>query len=248
MTDTATPETTKPLPLLSRIFGVITSPKATFQNIVAAPRAVGVLFVVATIIGIGSIAPQMTEKGRQAAVDMQIKAMERFGATVTPEMRQGFETGSRSAVRKVFGMVGVYIFVPIVALVFTAIYWAAFNVILGGTASFKQVLAIVCHSQVIGALGILAALPITMATGKMTTAGPFNFGALAPGLAEGSTLATFLGSISVFSLWGFFVTAIGLAVLYKRNSTNIAITLIAIYLLFMYAVAAFLGKLFGGGA
>jgi hypothetical protein len=245
MTDPVTPETTAPLPLISRIIGVITSPRATFQNIVAAPRPVGVLFIVATVIGIGSLAPQLTEKGRQASVEMQTKVIERMGQPVTPEMQARIEEGSRSPVRKVVSLVGTYIVIPIFALIFAGIYWAAFNTIMGGTASFKQVLAIVTHSQVIGALGMLAALPIMMSTGKMTMAGPFNLGALVPMLEEGSTLVSFLSSISVFSLWAFFVTGIGLGVLYKRNSTTIALTIIAVYLVFMFAVASMFGKFFG---
>jgi len=239
MTDSATPETATPLPLLSRIIGVITSPRATFQNIVAAPRPFAVMFIVATVIGLASIAPQFTEKGRAATIETQISAMERFGATVTPEIRERLEERSKNVPLRFLGLVGTYIFLPVMALVFAAIYWVAFNVVLGGTAAYKQVLAIITHSQVVGAIGILAGLPIIMSTGKMTMAGPFNLGALAPMLEEGSKIATWLGSISIFTLWALVLTSIGLAVLYKRNSRNIAITLIAIYLLIMFGVATF---------
>jgi len=216
MTDPASSTAPAPLPLLTRIIGVITSPKATFHNIVAVPRPVGVLFVVATIIGVGSIAPQFTEKGRVAALETQMQFMERIGQPMTPEAQAAAEARSHSVPLRLIGLAGTYIFVPVMALVFAAIYWVAFNTVLGGTASFKQVLAVVTHSQVIGALGMLAALPISLSTGKMTPTGPFNLGALAPGLEPG-TLTAFLGSISVFSLWGLFVTAIGLGVLYKAE-------------------------------
>lgn len=238
MTDSATPETATPLPLLSRIIGVITSPRATFQNIVAAPRPFGVLFIVATIIGLASIAPQFTEKGRAATLEAQVSAIERFGGTVTPEARERLEERSHNVPLRFLGLLGTYVFLPVMALLFAAIYWAAFNVVLGGTASFKQVLAIITHSQVVGALGIIAGLPIILSTGKMTMTGPFNLGALAPMLEEGSKIAAWLGSISVFTLWALVLTSIGLAVLYKRNSRNIAITLIAIYLLIMFGVTA----------
>ena len=241
MTDPASPATA-PLPLLTRIIGIITSPKAIYQNVVAAPRPFGVLFVVATVIGLGAIAPQFTEKGRVATLETQLQMMERIGQSVTPEIRERYEQASHSVPLRLLGLVGTYIFVPIMALVFAALYWAAFNTAMGGTASFKQVLAIVTHSQVIGALGMLAALPISLTTGKMTMAGPYNFGAMAPTLEQGSTMAAFLGSISIFSLWGFVVTAIGLGVLYRRNSRNIAITLIAIFLLIMFGVASAFGN------
>jgi len=88
----------------------------------------------------------------------------------------------------------------------------------------------------------VAALPITLSTGKVTMAGPFNLGALAPMLEPGSTLAAFLGIISVFTLWGFVVDAIGLGVLYRRNSRNIAIALIGVFLLIMFVVASMWGQ------
>lgn len=245
MTDSATPETTAPLPLLSRIIGVITSPKATFQNIVAAPRPVGVLFLVATVIGLGSLAPQFTEKGRAGAIEVQKRFIERMGRTVTPEMEAQMEESSRSVPRRVVSLLGTYIVLPIIALVFAAIYWVAFNTVMGGTGTFKQVLAIVTHSQVIGALGMIVALPIILSTGKMSMAGPFNLGALAPMLEEGSRLATFLGSISIFSLWSFVVTGIGLGVLYKRNGRNISLVIIAVYLIFMFAVASVISSFVG---
>ena len=124
MTDSATPETTAPLPLLSRIIGVITSPKATFQNIVAAPRPVGVLFLVATVIGLGSIAPQFTEKGRVATVEMQKRVIEKMGQTVSPEMETRMEEASHSVPRRLLSLLGTYIVFPIIALIFAAIYWA----------------------------------------------------------------------------------------------------------------------------
>jgi hypothetical protein len=141
------------------------------------------------------------------------------------------------------GMINPLIGLPIWALLVAAIYWVAFNAIMGGTASYKQVLAIVTHSQVIGALGMLAALPIYLiGGGAMTFAGPYNLGALVPTLAAESKLATFLGSISVFNIWGLVVSAIGLAVLYKRNSRNIAIVLIVIYLLIMWGISSAFGS------
>jgi hypothetical protein len=58
-------------------------------------------------------------------------------------------------------------------------------------------------------------------------------------------VARFLGSVSVFTLWGLFVLAIGLAVLYKRKTTNIAIALFAVYALITAAIIAVLGRVAG---
>jgi len=249
MTDPASVTSPAPLPLLTRIIGVITSPKATFHNIVAAPRPVGVLFVVSLVIALASVAPQFTEKGRQAMLDTQIKATEtlsaRFGQPATPEVYAALEARSRSVGWRLFGAVNPFIGLPIWCLLVTAVYWATFNVALGGTASFKQVLAIETHQQVIGALGAVVGVPIMAMSGKISMFGPFTLGALAPGLEDGSKLAAWLGSISIFGIWGAFVTGIGLGVLYKRNGTTIGIVLTIVYLLVMYVVMSLFGSFMG---
>jgi hypothetical protein len=79
----------------------------------------------------------------------------------------------------------------------------------------------------------------------MSMGGPFNLGALVPMLDESSFLARFLGTTSVFTLWGLFVLAIGLGVLYRRKTTNIAIALFAAYGLIAAAVIAAFGRFAG---
>jgi len=243
MTDVAAAQPQPSPGLFARAIGVITSPKATFEQIVKNPKPVAVLFLVALVIAIAAALPQSTETGRQAALDQQVKQTERFsGRPVTDQQYARMEQFSKYGV--IFAAVGTFITLPIFSLVFAGLYFVAFNVVMGGTASFKQVLAVVTHSQVIGALGAILGAPIQMAKGTVTMSGPFNLGALAPFLEEGSRFATFLGSISVFMIWGTIVTAIGLGVLYRRNSRNIAIVLLALWLLFFGAISF----MFSGGA
>lgn len=245
MTEPTLEPAAPPLGIFARMIGIIVSPRSTFQNVVAAPRPVGMLFLVAAIIGIASVAPQMTESGRQAGLDAQVKFMERIGTTVTPEMYERMETQSRSIPLRLVGVLGSFIVLPIIALFFAAIYWAVFNTALGGTASFKQVLAVQTHAQVIGALGMVAALPITLTRGMTNMTGPFNLGALVPGLPEGSMLTTFLSGLSVFSIWQIAVVGIGLAVLYRRNSRNIIIALLACYLVIVYIASSLFSSFMG---
>jgi hypothetical protein len=229
MTESTTTSSTQPLSLVARIIGVITSPKATFENVVAIPKPAGVLLVVALVISVGSSIPQFTESGRHAAIEAQVKALERFGQTVTPEVRATMETRAQSPIVRGIGIAAAFVILPVMSLFFAALYWAVFNTIMGGTASYKQV-------------------PFQLMSGTMSMAGPFNLGALAPMLEEGSTLAAFLSSINVFSLWSFIVTGIGLGVLYKRNGLRIGIALIVVFLLFMFGITSLFGSFMGRGA
>jgi hypothetical protein len=227
--------------LFARAIGVIVSPTATFGSIVAHPRSAAIVFLASLIFGLASGLPQMTEQGRQAAVDMQVQQIERWtGQRVTDEQYSRMLEGSRFAAY--FSIGSMLIFLPVVAMIFAAIYWAVFNALLGGTASFKQVLAVVSHSMVIGAVGQAAGAPIQYARGTITPGGPFNLGALLPMLEPSSFLAQFLGLTNVFTLWSVVVTAIGLGVLYRRRPTGIAVALLVVTGLFIGAGAYFMSR------
>jgi hypothetical protein len=230
--------------LLARAIGMITSPGDTFKRIVDNPRPMGILLLVCLVLTVATTLPSMTEAGRRAAVEQGVRQVEAVtGQAPTAEMYAQIETQTKYGVY--FAPIGIFIFVPIVTLFFTALYWAIFNTALGGTASFKQVLTVVAHSQVIGALGAAVGAPIMMMAGKApTVAGPFNLGALAPFLEPGTFLAKYLSSISFFTIWGIAVTGIGLAVLYRRKGSSVAITLILVYLVIWAGIISVFGRFF----
>ncbi len=217
---------------------------ATYEAVVRSPKAFGMLLLCSLIIGFAQAAPQFTERGRQAALDMQVQQMERWtGRQVTDDQYRAMQVQGRVGVY--LGPIFVLVGMTVWSLLQTAIYWAIFNALLGGTATFKQVLAVVTHSLVIGALGMVIGAPIQLWQGTMSMGGPFNLGALVPMLDETSFLARFLGTISVFTIWGLIVLAIGLGVLYKRKTTNIAIGLFAAYGLIAAAMIAAFGRIAG---
>lgn len=240
MTEPATTQPTAPS-LWARAIGMITSPKATFQRIVNDPRPFGILFVVAIVIGIGTAAPQFTEAGKQVILDAQLKGMAARSPDGQVAPQQAEQLQKFAQFMPIVAVVATLIFLPIVTMFLSAVYWALFNVVLGGTATFKQVLSTSSHSQVIAALGVLVGLPFMLTNPTATMGGPFNLGAVAPMLEEGSRLLRFLTNISVFSIWGVFVNAIGLAVLYKRKTTPIFIALLVVYLAFTYLISMFQG-------
>ena len=58
-------------------------------------------------------------------------------------------------------------------------------------------------------------------------------------LPEKSFVANFLSAIDVFAVWWVLVLAMGLAVLYRRRTQPIAITLFLLYGVIAIAIAAF---------
>ncbi|HUF49091.1 MAG TPA: YIP1 family protein [Vicinamibacterales bacterium] len=246
MTDASMPSSPEP-GLLGRAIGIITSPGAMFAHVVRDPRPATILFIVSAVIAVAATIPQFTETGRQAILNTQVEMIERFGQTVTDEMYAQMEASATSMMSRIFGIVGAFVWMPVVALFFTALFWGIFNVVFGGTATFKQVLGIVTHSMVIMAVGALAALPIQLMQTTYSMTGPFNFGALVPFMDPEGFVARFLSATNAFTIWQTIVLAIGLGVLYRRKSTGIAIGLLVAYaMLIAIGVAlfsAFMGRM-----
>lgn len=228
VTDSSTPDTTKLPGLLSRAIGIITSPGATYAHVVRKPKVAGILFLTALVIGLAQGLPMLTERGRAAALEMQVQSMERFGWQVTDQMYQQMEQRSHSSFGAVSTTVGAMVGLPVWIVVISLVLWVAFNAILGGTATFKHVMSVVAHAQVITAVGAAFAAPIMYARGVMST-GVANLGALLPMLDETSFLAKVLGMIDLFLIWWVIVLSIGLATLYKKKTASVATGLFIVY-------------------
>jgi hypothetical protein len=221
-----------PAGLLARFVGIITSPKATFQGIAAHPRWFW-MFVVTTLITVVCTAgPMFTEWGRQAALDQQVRMMESFGRTINDEAYAAMERGMSFAAYT--SGIGILVFAPLMLLVISGIFYAVFTAALGGNATFKQLVSVIVHAGVIGALAQLFALPMNYARGSMSSS--TNLAVLLPMLDESSFLAGFLGAIDLFMVWYCLVLAIGLAVLYKRRTQPIAIGLFVVYAVIAIAI------------
>jgi hypothetical protein len=219
-----------PLGLFARALGVITAPAATFRSVVAHPSSAGILFLGCLLMGLATALPQFTEPGQAMALDMQIREAERFsGRPIDPQARQGMETMARYA--GYTSLVSMFIFIPVVTLIMSGIYWLIFNVVLGGSAQFKQVLAVMCHSQIILAVGTVIAAPIQYAQGVMTPAGPFHLGALAAPFDPNGAVARLLGTLTIVGFWQSIVTGIGMAVLYRKRPAMMIGTLVTLYVL-----------------
>lgn len=222
--------------LFARAIGIITSPKATFEAVVRKPKVLGVLALVAFLVGASQSAMNLTEKGRQAAVDFQVSQMEKFGVTVTDQMYESIAARQKYAVYTSF--VGTFISFPIVLLIMSGLLYAVFNAIMGGTGEFKQVMAVCAHSMVISSLGAVFGGVMNFMRGSISTS-VANLGMLLPMLPERSFAANLAGAIDVFTIWWVVTLSIGLSVLYKRKTSSVAMGLFVVYAVIAIGVSYF---------
>lgn len=228
--------------LIARFFGIITSPKATFQSVVAHPKWLGMFVLTAVIIAAGAAIPMATEAGQQAALEQQVRQMESFGVQVGEEQYARMQQTIKYAPYTTAG--AVLVATPFMSLIACGILFAVFNAALGGEATFKQLFAVSTHAGVISALTQLFTAPLNLARGAVGSA--TNLGVLLPMLDEGSFLGRLFGMIDLFIVWWLLVLAIGLGVLYRRRTQPIAIGLFCVYAVIAVVVATIMSRL--GGA
>lgn len=240
-TTAATGAIPAPLGLPARLIGVITSPKATFERIVAHPKWFGMLALTAAILTFGTVLPMTTEAGKQATLDTQVRQMESFGMTVTDQMYEQMQKNMGMAPYTTAA--GVLVMSPIFTVIMAGILFAIFNAAMGGTASFKQVYAVVVHAGAITTVGSLFTGVLNYFRGSMSSA--TNLSALLPMFEEGSFVGRLAGMIDLFAIWWLIVLAIGLGVLYRRRTQPVAITLFSIYAVVALAIAGIMSR-FGG--
>lgn len=218
--------------LVSRLIGVLFSPRETFAGIAARPRAFGALAVCGLVFVLAQTAFMSTETGREIVLDQQVRLMESFGMTVTDEAYAAIE--ERLDRSLYINPVVTLIAVPIVNAMVAGLLLVVFTMLLGGSGTFKQVNAVAAHAGVVIALQQLFVTPLSYATGRMAGA---NLGVFVPMLEETSFVALFLGMIDLFWIWWMVVLAIGIGVLYKRRTGPVATGLISLYVVVVLLLA-----------
>jgi hypothetical protein len=235
---------TAPAPknLLARFIGVVTAPRETFASIAAHPKWLGMLALTAVIVAVFTALPLTTVGGRQAAIDQQVTQMQSFGMTVNDQMYEQLE--KRSGMMPYTTGIGALVMMPIIGVIIAGILFAIFNAALGGEASFKQVFSVYTHAGAISALSTIFSGVVNYFRGSMGSVA--NLGALLPMLPENSFAGRLLGMVDVFLIWYIVVLAIGLAVLYRKRTQPIAISLLSVYAVIAIVVALIKSRV--GGA
>jgi hypothetical protein len=216
--------------LFVRVVGVITAPKAAFEEIAQAPRAFLAMLLVAAVSGLVLGGFFSTEIGKAAFLEQALKS------SGNPEAAA---TGMQVILPYLWAMYGfgAFIWVPIGTVFMSGLIFVVFNAVMGGTASFKQVMAITAHSQFVSVLGAIFTFSLNYFRGTMTSA--TNLGVFVPMLEEKSFAASFLGAIDLFLLWWLTWLAIGLSALYRRKTGAIATSFFVVYGLIAVVIAYF---------
>jgi hypothetical protein len=203
------------------------SPRATFESVAAYPKWLDVLVVVTVVLTAAWAVFLWSPVGSQAFIDQMISQAERAGRP-TDQLANVFP----------FIRMVTLIAIPIVGPIFTVlIAGLIFGVfaVMGGGATFKQVVSIVVHAGIVSAIGQLVVLVLNYVRGTMTSA--TNLSVFAPMLEESSFVFKFLSAIDLVWLWYLFILAMGLAVLYRRKTATLATSFYVLYFVIAVIIA-----------
>lgn len=211
--------------LLGRLLGVIHAPTETFRQAAHRPRPFATLAIVTVVSALAAAGFFATEVGRNAWLDTTIRQQEAFGATITDAQYALMERIAGFLAYIV--LVQVLILGPLINLFVAWIFKAGFAVFAGAEATFQQTLDVIALSGVILVLRGLFTLPLNYAMQQYGS--PSTLAAFVPMLPADSVAVRFLGMIDVFIVWWVAVLAIGLAVLFRRHTGPIALSLFTVY-------------------
>lgn len=233
-TRTADSATAQAKSLPARVAGVLFTPRATYADVAAHPRWLGVFLTVFLITASAVTALISTEIGRNALLDQQISQQDAFGLKMTEEQIERLETISSYYVyaAPVIQLVGL----AIGGLIVAGLAFTVFNAMLGGDATFTQVFAVVAHSGVV--LAVLSLFTTPLAYARESTSSATTLAIFLPFLDESSFAARLLGSIDLIFIWWMLSLAIGLGVLYRTRTGPIATTMLVVYAAIGMIVAA----------
>lgn len=205
---------------VSRIFGVLFSPKATFESIVRRPTwwLPMVVLILLSMVVVGIFGKR---GGWPPYLQKQLQSNTRFQQLPAKQQQQQLAVTLKYTPPFAFGEVAVV--VPLAIVIIAAILLATFNLIQGTQIKYKTALSIVSYAWVPGVIsGLLAIVVISLkdpATVDLQNIVVANAGAfISPDAPRWQV--SLLSSIDIFTFWEMFLMAIGFGVAAPRKLTT----------------------------
>lgn len=236
------PEPQGPINHLGRIFGVLFSPKATYEDIVRRPTWVAPLVVLIVLSLVASVIFVQKVDWREV-ISQQIDNNPRAAQMSADQKQQQIEMGSKFA--PVFGYVGGLVFPVVLLLIMALVMWGAYAVMSGVNAGFGTAMAITSHAFMTSIISTPVFLLILFLkpSGTIDVENPMATN-LAAFLPEGvpKWLSVFGRQIDVFTIWTLILIAIGFSVINTKklklgSSLGVALGVFAVWVVLRTGIA-----------
>lgn len=234
---------------LARVPTVLWSPARAFASIAARPTVLVVLLtlVVFQMIWTAALYQPVFSPFQKAQMAERMGDMSPAQRAAAEQQVRGMDTPTGRMLGMVFAIIAVGIFYPVALLVWAAILYFVFTLMLSGRAEFKSVLSVTLYAATVDILHSLAVLPVALP--KQDPRVYFGPAALMDAPFPPTFLYVLLTRVDLFSLWAWVLAGVGLAVLYRKK-TGQALAAVGIVFVLVSVLTAFIqvmmGKMFGG--
>jgi len=209
--------------LVKRMVGVFVSPGATFEAVRARVSVADwlvplILVMIVSTVSVYMLTPLMDEEMNAALKDAGEHAQ---------------------AIGRVSTVISATFGVAIMLFVLAAILLGLARLVLGGETTYRHVLAVSSYGLLVNIPSAIVTIPLMIAKESMEV--QVGLGLLLPDSMAESFLASFLNTLSVFSVWQCALTAIGLGIVSGISTKKAAIGVFVLFILYALGAAALQG-------
>jgi hypothetical protein len=233
---TASPNgtSTEKMGLPARFFGIFFSPGRVFEHLKSRPVWFTILLVVALFIALFQFAFLASEKGIQIAKEQVLEQARDNGQTIPEETLETIMT-----TQKIAAPIAILILVPLFSVIIAGLIYLIFNIMLGGEATFRQVLSFNAHTAPITILQ--QGLTFLIIYVKGTLAPVTSLAAFLPFVENDTLMYRIAVGIDVFTIWQVGLLALGMSILYGFTPKKCATVLYGTYLGLVVVISLIIG-------
>lgn len=223
--------------LFGRIVGIFTSPGKTFEAIKEKPNWLSPAIILVLIyLGLALPTQDVILKDSANQTRIQLEKQNVPADQIGPAMERS------KTITKIMIFVGPVVGSVVVFLILGAIWLLVSNIILGGNATYSQMLGVTIYKDFIVVLAMLIKLPIILA--KQTMDIHFSLATFLPDSEQATFLYKLLSKVELFNIWIIIVLSIGIGVISNAGTKKTWPWVVSIFAIWYLAIAG-LGSMFG---
>jgi hypothetical protein len=232
------PQEEKTMGGASKVINIFFEPKRVFESLKIKPTWL-VPFLIVMVLAIGSFyytypfimdqqVQKIQENERIPEAQKEV-IIERMKEQDHPPLWQ-------LALPPVFGL--------IVLAVVAGILYFVFNVLMGGDSTYRSVLSVYSYSGLVQVVSTIVKFPLIMIKGNVNV--QTSLALLLSVEAKDTFLYSVLSSFDIFNFWQVVLVSIGMGVMYRYTTKKAFITVVILWLIWIFGKAGFTTLL--GGA
>ncbi|MFC1500387.1 Yip1 family protein [Candidatus Zixiibacteriota bacterium] len=237
----------EPISFLQRVILVFTEPAQAFANIAAHPAWIGAFLLVLLA---GLVSTQATFPYLMEAQEQAFQQSPNMTAEQTEMMLQRFNPERETTQRIQMSLLAV-VFGFLELIVLAGLFTFGCSFLLGGEATFKQVMAVVAYSLLVRVPRVLLLTPLILLKKSMSVSS--SLAVLIPMDQWMTPLGVLLMQVDFFKIWGIVLLITGLATLYRFSKGKVAVLVVGFFSLWVViqvvlaiVASSIMGNLTGG--